>query len=108
MERPTGRIETGMEVRRYFLRLSVLCITPCVLLSGCGDGAKSAQAQQARPPILVSVTEVKPENAPVYSEYPAQTFARDLVEVRGRVGGYIHPEAAVCGRLGCARGLGAL
>ena len=33
--------------------------------------------------------EVKLEDVPIYSEYAAQTFARDTVEVRGRVNGYI-------------------
>jgi membrane fusion protein (multidrug efflux system) len=54
----------------------------------CGGGAKS-QAPPQMAPALVSVVEVQPEDVPVYSEYTAQTFARDLVEVRGRVDGYI-------------------
>jgi membrane fusion protein (multidrug efflux system) len=41
------------------------------------------------PPAMVSVVEVQPEDVPIYAEYTAQTFARDLVEVRGRVDGYI-------------------
>jgi membrane fusion protein (multidrug efflux system) len=35
------------------------------------------------------VITVSPEDAPIYKEYAAQTFARDMVEVRGRVDGYI-------------------
>jgi membrane fusion protein (multidrug efflux system) len=38
---------------------------------------------------MVSVVEVHPEDVPIYAEYTAQTYARDLVEVRGRVDGYI-------------------
>lgn len=39
--------------------------------------------------MLVSVMQVRAENVPIFGEYSAQTFARDLVEVRGRVDGYI-------------------
>ena len=41
------------------------------------------------PAPLVSVIEVKPEDVAIYSEYTAETYARDMVEVRGRVDGYI-------------------
>jgi membrane fusion protein (multidrug efflux system) len=37
----------------------------------------------------VSVTEVKPRSVPIYAEYAAQTFARDEVEIRGQVDGYV-------------------
>jgi membrane fusion protein (multidrug efflux system) len=37
----------------------------------------------------VQVVEIVPRNVPIYREYVAQTFARDMVEVRGRVDGYI-------------------
>jgi membrane fusion protein (multidrug efflux system) len=35
------------------------------------------------------VTEVTPTSADVLAEYPAQTYARNMVEVRGRVDGYV-------------------
>jgi membrane fusion protein (multidrug efflux system) len=35
------------------------------------------------------VTEARTANVPIYSEYPAQTYARDFVDVRARVDGYI-------------------
>jgi membrane fusion protein (multidrug efflux system) len=34
-------------------------------------------------PPSVSVLEVSAEDVPIYSDYAAQTFARDMVEVRG-------------------------
>lgn len=37
----------------------------------------------------VSVLYLKGESVATYREYPARTYARDLVEVRGRVDGYI-------------------
>jgi len=41
------------------------------------------------PPALVSVVEVQPQDVPIYAEYAAQTYARDMVDVRGRVEGFI-------------------
>ncbi len=41
------------------------------------------------PPPLVVVTQVEASDVPVMSEYPAQTYARNTVDVRGRVDGYI-------------------
>ena len=71
--------------RLYFY----VCLVSCVLfLTACGEGAKASKAQ-APPPTLVSVIEVTPTDAPIYAEYSAQTFARDLVDVRGRVDGFI-------------------
>ncbi|HLW77094.1 MAG TPA: efflux RND transporter periplasmic adaptor subunit [Bryobacteraceae bacterium] len=35
------------------------------------------------------MVEIQPEDVPIYNEYAAQTFARDMVEVRGRVDGFI-------------------
>ncbi len=58
------------------------------VLSGCQSSSK-AQGQMAFPPALVSVIEVHAQDVPLYGEYTAQTFARDMVEVRGRVDGYI-------------------
>ena len=57
----------------------------------------NAQKPMSMPPPLVSVLTVKAENAPIYTEFAAQTYARDLVEVRGRVDGYIdEPENFIC------------
>ncbi len=57
-------------------------------LASCQSASK-AQGQMAFPPPPVSVIEVHAENVPIYGEYTSQTFARDMVEVRGRVDGYI-------------------
>ena len=43
----------------------------------------------AFPPPPVSVIEARQQDVPIYGEYAAQTFARDMVEVRGRVDGFI-------------------
>lgn len=61
-----------------------------LLLTSCQSTPKTASAAGAAPPATsVSVIEVKAEDVPIYNEYAAQTFARDIVEVRGRVNGYV-------------------
>jgi len=56
-------------------------------LTGCQT--KVVAANGAPPPLPVAVVKVVPEDAAIYHDYAAQTFARDLVEVRGRVDGYV-------------------
>src|SRR5580692_12919399 len=55
---------------------------------GCNSAAQNKSSTQAPPPMVV-VTQVQAADVPVMSEYPAQTYARNTVEVRGRVDGYI-------------------
>jgi membrane fusion protein (multidrug efflux system) len=55
-------------------------------MSGC---TRATAQPGAPPPPEVTVVEVSGEDVPVYREYPARTYARDMVEVRGRVDGYI-------------------
>lgn len=59
-----------------------------MLLLGCQVPAKASDTT-APPALPVEVVTVSSEHAPIYKEYAAQTFARDMVEVRGRVDGYI-------------------
>jgi membrane fusion protein, multidrug efflux system len=65
-----------------------LVIMSYVVLSGCDSPAQNQHAAQAPAPEVL-VTEVSLRDVPVMSEYPAQTYARNTVEVRGRVDGYI-------------------
>lgn len=69
------------------LLLSAALLTGAALMSGCGSGAAAAPAAP-RPP-QVSVMTLAAEDVPLYQEYAAQTYARDMVEVRGRVDGYL-------------------
>lgn len=65
----------------------VLLLAAAIFSStGCG---KSSAERMAPPPPSVSVIELTPKAVPIYGEYPAQTFARDEVEIRGQVDGYI-------------------
>src|ERR1700730_3913731 len=69
--------------RIVFAPIAVLLAT-----LGCQSAAQTTKSgPPPAPPVLV--TEVRAQDVPIYSEYPAQTYARDTVEVRGRVEGFI-------------------
>jgi membrane fusion protein, multidrug efflux system len=70
--------------------LAAACIVAAVsiLAAGCSASAQRSGTAEAPPP-LVLVSEVQPRDVPIFSEFAAQTYARDMVEVRGRVDGYI-------------------
>lgn len=68
---------------------AVLAVAAASLfLASCASSSK-AQGPGAFPPAPVSVVEVHSEDVPLFAEYAAQTFARDAVDVRGRVDGFI-------------------
>ena len=78
-------------VRDRFLHsnaILTLAIAGFAVISGCDSAAQSQRPAQPPPPGVV-VTQVEATDVPVMSEYPAQTYARNTVEVRGRVDGYI-------------------
>ncbi len=66
-----------------------LACSLALLSFGCSSKASDAKGPPQFPPAPVSVIEAKVENVPIYSEYSAQTFSRDMVDIRGRVDGYI-------------------
>lgn len=71
---------------------AIAAVAACFALaiSGCQSAAQSrnsAKQQPPAPPVLI--TEVTAGDVPIFSEYPAQTYARNTVDVRGRVEGYI-------------------
>src|SRR5450759_4933534 len=66
-------------------------VFPVALLAAmlaCGPKGSQKVAAQAPPP-TVEITTVAPSDADIYVEYPGQTYARNMVDVRGRVTGYI-------------------
>ena len=74
----------------HFWTLSVVAFSlACAALTGCNSSAQSRNPAGQPPPPLVLVKEVSAADVPIFSEYPAQTYARNSVEVRGRVDGYI-------------------
>lgn len=79
-----------MPKRNFALQFSSFAALFGVTLSLAGCGTRSVQANSAPPPPPeVSVVDVEPQDVPIYAEYAAQTFARDAVEIRGQVDGYI-------------------
>ena len=73
----------------YSRVFTLALIAASLVATGCNAGASVSNAATPPPAPEVSVTTVHSEDTPIYSEYTAQTFARDMVEVRGRVDGYI-------------------
>jgi len=73
----------------YSRLLATLLITAGLTLAGCNTQASISNAASSPSATEVSVITVSAEDTPIYNEYAAQTFARDMVEVRGRVDGYI-------------------
>jgi membrane fusion protein (multidrug efflux system) len=61
-------------------------IAAMIVLAGCSSNAEQHVQPQAP---TVEVTEAALSDADIYTEYPAQTYARNMVDVRGRVEGYI-------------------
>ena len=67
--------------------LLAIILVPWILLSGCGSEARSQNTAPPPPDVLVAT--VHAGDVPIFSEYPAQTYARNTVDVRARVDGYI-------------------
>ncbi len=59
------------------------------LMIGCSASAVQKSGPAAPPAPTVLVTEVRTADVPIFADIAAQTYARDSVEVRGRVAGYI-------------------
>ena len=66
--------------------LFLLLVSALLLLAGC---ASKAESQTQPPAPTVVVIKAVPADADIYTEYPAQTYARNMVDVRGRVEGYV-------------------
>ncbi|HTY63657.1 MAG TPA: efflux RND transporter periplasmic adaptor subunit [Acidobacteriota bacterium] len=59
-----------------------------IFWAGCNSSQRQIGPDEI-PPTPVTVMEVRPARIPIFSDFAAQTYARDMVEVRGRVEGYI-------------------
>lgn len=66
--------------------LAILLLASLALIGCQAHSEPRATAPHASP---VSVVTVNLEDVPIYHDYAAQTFARDMVEIRGRVAGNI-------------------
>ena len=69
------------------VRSGILPILALAILAGCSKAPQNVAAQA--PPPTVEITQAEPSSADIFAEYPAQTYARNMVDVRGRVSGYI-------------------
>ena len=65
-----------------------IALSSVFALAGCNASGQKAGGAAAPPP-SVMVVEVQPADVPILADFAAQTYARDMVEVRGRVDGYI-------------------
>ena len=77
-----------MRRRTYWTATGVVLATVAMGLMATGGG-KAATKSAPLPTPEVSVIRVQGEDVATYRDYPARTYARDLVEVRGRVDGYV-------------------
>jgi len=83
----SGRgLKHSLRLRSRFALASF--VAGALVVAGCSTSAEQKR-QQAPPAPLVETIVVHPGSADIYSEFPAQTYARNQVEVRGRVDGYI-------------------
>jgi membrane fusion protein (multidrug efflux system) len=72
---------------KFGLGGAVILFCLALFLTGCGQRGQAAAP--AMPAANVSTVTLKPESVTISREYAAQTFARDMVEVRARVDGYL-------------------
>src|SRR5690606_20792250 len=79
-----------MTHRNMFLRILLTsALSVCVfLLYGCSSSGKAA-SPEGMPAPSVSTIRLAPQDVTIVREFAAQTFARDMVEVRARVDGYL-------------------
>jgi len=67
---------------------AVALVLVAVLFQGCrANGERSGPA--GAPPPLVTVMVVQPRSVAIFSDFAAQTYARNMVDVRSRVTGYV-------------------
>jgi membrane fusion protein (multidrug efflux system) len=66
---------------------AVALLLATIFLPGCN--ASGEKNRPAGAPPLVNVMEVRPRNVAIFSDFAAQTYARNMVEVRSRVSGYV-------------------
>ena len=74
--------------RTYSVVAGMLLVAFAIALFAAGHG-KAATTPTPPPAPEVSVIYVQGEDVATYREYPARTYACDLVDIRGRVDGYI-------------------
>lgn len=96
------QVENQMAVLKLFANtasqragLAAIAVFMVLSLAAC-DGEKSAEKAQAAviapPPAAVVVAEAVQKTVPIFSEYVAQTDAKDTVEIRARVEAFLEAQ----------------
>jgi membrane fusion protein (multidrug efflux system) len=86
---PTNRATSDVQDKQMIALAFATSVVLLFVSTGCTSQAQQTKGAAAAPAPTVEITTVAPQDTPIFAEYPAQTYARDLVEVRGRVDGYI-------------------
>jgi RND family efflux transporter MFP subunit len=82
-------MQTRYPCHQFFQRLVLVNLGIFLLLiAACGSKDKAAK-QKSTPPPAVLVTPVLQKTVPIYGEYVARTEARQTVEIRARVEGFL-------------------
>ena len=82
-------IPTRYSCHQFFQRLVLVNLGIFLLLiAACGSKDKAAK-QKSAPPPAVLVARVLQQTVPIYGEYVARTEARQTVEIRARVEGFL-------------------
>jgi membrane fusion protein, multidrug efflux system len=75
--------------RKLGQNLTLLWLALLFFLVAACSSQESATTPKGPPPVTVIVTTVTPKTVPIYGEYVARTEARETVEIRARVGGFL-------------------
>src|ERR1017187_5423499 len=81
----TRRVNRSAPLR---LALVLVVLPSSILWNGCSASGQKSDPT-GPPPTPVMVTDVTLRDVAIFSEFAAQTYARNMVEVRGRVEGYV-------------------
>jgi membrane fusion protein, multidrug efflux system len=88
-DRATRTARRQLGPRSRLLAVAILALAS--MAAGCEyfGKSKAAEAPPAPVPPVVQVIEAKPQAVKIYSEWVAQTYSQEAVDVRARVNGYI-------------------
>ena len=74
----------------------IVCAGAFLFATGCGTAGKAAGTPPEPPPMPVVVVQVAPRDVPIFAEFAAQTYARNMVEVKKEMEakGFVKPMVA--------------
>ena len=98
-------LKSSVHKQRSFWVLLIGAVLSVAATTGCASQAQTAKGSPPPPPVEVATVQVS--DVPIFSDYPAQTYARNLVEVRCHIEG-LPREMVVPAGLGSEGGPAAL